>query len=261
MKSLSKFSRFKDTPLVIDELGNTRYTEWKPPFYGEIPEFIYVVDARDIDRPDNISHRLFDTVELWWLILDYNNISDPFTLEVGQKLKIPSVDVIKSRIESSVVLQEYVSLDPKEDFTVKRLLKKRLIPYKRPPTTGPQAATSTVFLFNFAFPVPEGITGLAHFQIQISINEDFSAPVTSKMTQTSTQGWFYYDPSAANGAGAYVAFPSTGVDGVALVSQTVYYKVTQPDLSESAPEYFFRYRSWVNNIEGPWFVSPPLVIT
>lgn len=261
MKLISRYSRFHNTPLVVDDLGNTRYTEWKPPFYGDVPEFIYVVDAKDIDRPDLISYRLFNTVELWWLVLDYNKITDPYTLQIGQKLKIPSVDVIKSKLDSSVGDPVFTEINPKEDFTVKRLLRRRILPFNRPPSITSATTATSLFLFNFAFPVPEALSGLVHFQIQIATSEDFSVLTSSKMTQTSTAGWFYYDPTALNGAGSYKPFPTSGISGATFSSQTVYYKVTQPDLgAASSPEYFFRYRAWQNNTGGPWFVSPPLVI-
>lgn len=265
MRVLSKNSRYNSTPLVTDDKNVTRFIEWKPPLYGEIPEFIYTVDARDMDRPGFISHRLFGTVQLWWLILHYNKITDPYTLEVGQKLRIPSVEVIKRRIDSrSRVPQLFTDIAINEgNYKVNKTIRRKVLPFKSPPaSSSATSSTTTLFLFNFAFPVPDNLSGTTHFQLQISDTGNFSNVLASLMTQTSVERWFYYDPSASNGAGAFRAFPTAGINGSAYASQTVYYKVSESDLAGAeASEYYFRYRTWVNNIEGSWFVSPPLILS
>ena len=43
-------------------------------------------------RPDLISHHFYDTVTRDWLIMYFNNITDPFQqLNVGDKLLIPRI--------------------------------------------------------------------------------------------------------------------------------------------------------------------------
>lgn len=262
MPNISEYSRFHNTPTYIDSGKNTLYSMWVPPKYGDVQEFSYNVTAQDIDRPDLISYKLFGTVELWWMILDFNHISDPFSLSVGQKLRIPYVSAVNQIVSSFQNLPQQTAISTSnENFAVTRIINPKILPFQRPPTTATTTSVTAPFLFNFAFPVPEGLSSLVSFQIQISEVPDFSVIIASKMTQTSTKGWFFYSPSANNGAGSFMAFPSAGIDGAVFASQTVYYKVTREDLGNTlASEYYFRYRAWQNNIEGAWFISPPLVI-
>jgi hypothetical protein len=43
-------------------------------------------------RPDLISHVFYDTTAYWWLIMLFNNVTDPFEqLNVGDQILIPRV--------------------------------------------------------------------------------------------------------------------------------------------------------------------------
>ena len=43
-------------------------------------------------RPDLISDIFYNTPEYWWLILLFNNITDPFeSLKVGERILIPKI--------------------------------------------------------------------------------------------------------------------------------------------------------------------------
>jgi len=45
------------------------------------------------NRPDLISYKAYNDPDLWWVIYEYNNISDPlFGLAIGQTIRIPSLD-------------------------------------------------------------------------------------------------------------------------------------------------------------------------
>jgi hypothetical protein len=258
---LQRFSRYHTTKLLVDEAGNTRFIEWKPPFYGERDELLYTVDGRDINRPDLISYRVYGTSDLWWYILNYNTIHDPFSLVVGQKLKIPDINdqVIGSGIGS------ITDIESDATYSVSRLPTITILPHKRPSSqvrdSLPLVNITEPFLFNFGLPVPAGLSGNVHFQIQVSDNAEFSNINMSVMTQTSTDRWFYYSPAAHSGAGGFVAFPSTGIDGQIYQSQTVYFHFIEKDPITVGSEYYFRYRAWVDNIEGPWFASPPLILS
>lgn len=66
---------------------------------GKLPQFDFsrysnfIVTQASEGRPDLISQRVYDTVELWWLILLANDIIDPFDeLYVGRRLKIPQIN-------------------------------------------------------------------------------------------------------------------------------------------------------------------------
>jgi len=52
----------------------------------------YRVSEEDLLRPDMISHRNYNTVRYWWLVMSVNSIFDPFNeLFVGKKLQIPNI--------------------------------------------------------------------------------------------------------------------------------------------------------------------------
>jgi hypothetical protein len=51
----------------------------------------YVVKLEDQYRPDTISRRFFNSVELWWLILEFNNLSAINDLKVGHTINIPNL--------------------------------------------------------------------------------------------------------------------------------------------------------------------------
>lgn len=54
----------------------------------------YVTINQDLQkRPDLISYKAYGTVDLWWVIYEYNKIRDPFfDIQIGQTLKIPALD-------------------------------------------------------------------------------------------------------------------------------------------------------------------------
>lgn len=46
----------------------------------------------DARRPDIISQKAYNTTDLWWVIAEYNNISDPlFQLTAGLTIRIPQL--------------------------------------------------------------------------------------------------------------------------------------------------------------------------
>jgi hypothetical protein len=54
-------------------------------------DIAYVIPGYE-HRPDLISDIFYNTPEYWWLILLYNNISDPFEgLNVGDQIKMPKL--------------------------------------------------------------------------------------------------------------------------------------------------------------------------
>lgn len=79
---------------VID---GTHYGTWEDPSsrnpYG--PDILDGVDTvehiiRGGERLDVIAHRYYGDEEYWWVIALANRIMDPFALEVGRKLRIPT---------------------------------------------------------------------------------------------------------------------------------------------------------------------------
>jgi len=65
---------------------------------GDIPtsedDVFHKVTAVDRYRPDLISYRYYETVNYMWVILLANSIFNPFEIEVGTVLRIPSRSVI-----------------------------------------------------------------------------------------------------------------------------------------------------------------------
>ena len=83
-----KESRFLNTQKLLED-GVITFAQWVPPVYGNVPEKLHVVTQADLDRPDLISNRFYGTPEYWWMILDYNKVTDPFSLKIGDRLRIP----------------------------------------------------------------------------------------------------------------------------------------------------------------------------
>lgn len=62
---------------------------------------LVAIKQEDILRPDLISQKAYNTPELWWVILEYNNIQDPmFELQLGQILKIPAIARVQKAIQN-----------------------------------------------------------------------------------------------------------------------------------------------------------------
>lgn len=92
-------SRFKMTELLIDG-GRLRYGLWEPPdieITGGEPTFTVPPELEH--RPDLVSHRAYRTVDLWWAIMQVNNIFLPIRdLRAGTTLIIP----FRSSIEAAL---------------------------------------------------------------------------------------------------------------------------------------------------------------
>ncbi len=58
----------------------------------ETPSTIWTIPPGYEHRPDSISYKFYGAPELFWIILRYNNITDPFeSLGVGTKIRIPQI--------------------------------------------------------------------------------------------------------------------------------------------------------------------------
>ena len=254
MPRLTKTSRYHTTKRVIDFSRYLRYQEWDAPRFGEVPERIYVVTQRDLDRPDLISWEAYGTVALWWVIMFYNKINDPFSMQVGDRLKIPTITLPGGVGEL-------------RDLTLADLPRVPEITAYRPPRfrrTSVVSKSESVEeirdpLLNFGFPVPEEADGFAHFQIQVSSDPDFSNVLHSLMTQTDVDRWFFYDHLTNNGVGGHVAFPVGGIDADIYQGQSVYYLFQTGDLTKDNV-YYVRYRAWVGNLETQWYAPSPIIL-
>ena len=58
---------------------------------------IYVTITQELlQRPDLIAQKAYGDRELWWIIYEFNNISDPlFDLQLGQIIRIPTLSRVQ----------------------------------------------------------------------------------------------------------------------------------------------------------------------
>jgi hypothetical protein len=58
-----------------------------------------------LDRPDLLSNEMYNTPDLWWVIFEFNGISDPlFGLKLGDTLRIPELDRVLAAINKLVTI-------------------------------------------------------------------------------------------------------------------------------------------------------------
>ena len=56
----------------------------------------FVVDSRSEGRPDLIAQAMLGDSKLWWLLLQYNSVLDPFAeVSIGRVLKIPDASRVQ----------------------------------------------------------------------------------------------------------------------------------------------------------------------
>jgi hypothetical protein len=59
------------------------------------------ITSEYVNRPDLISYKAYGTVDLWWVIYEFNGISDPlFELKLGAILRIPEKDRVLRAIQN-----------------------------------------------------------------------------------------------------------------------------------------------------------------
>ena len=69
-----------------------------PPDSGDT---LVAIKQEEILRPDLISQKAYGQPDLWWVILEYNNIQDPlFELKESQILKIPAITRVLAAIQN-----------------------------------------------------------------------------------------------------------------------------------------------------------------
>ncbi len=59
-------------------------------------ERYYIVQNKEMYRPDILSFNVYQSTEFWWLILLYNDIIDPLELKEGDRIAIPSLNSLKA---------------------------------------------------------------------------------------------------------------------------------------------------------------------
>ncbi len=260
--ALSPLSRFWTTNRVA-EGGTERHVEWSPPHLGDVDERVYVVAEKDINRTDLISYAMYGTVDLWWMILYHNGIADPFSLQPGDRIRIPAKQRVLDTLAHMRSTGSRLILEPGDSVPrVINFQRPVLVPYTRPRPL--EEVEEVVDLtedpgFNFGFQMPNGLEGPIHFQIEVSLQSDFSSLVMSRLTFSSQSRWSFYNPYANDQAGSWQAFPGAGIDGELYAGQAIYYHVSGVDPMIHGNQYYFRYRAWQDETEGVWYAPPPIL--
>lgn len=58
-------------------------------------------------RPDRLGYICYGNENLVWIILKFNNITNPFELELGDVLEIPSLQVVSAAIQKKRQMLQY----------------------------------------------------------------------------------------------------------------------------------------------------------
>jgi hypothetical protein len=65
-----------------------------------LPASGYITVTEDKKDLDLLAYQIYGVELMWWIIADYNGISDPFSLIAGQRLLYPSISSLESlRVE------------------------------------------------------------------------------------------------------------------------------------------------------------------
>lgn len=81
--------------LGLDELSSTIV----PEFYKLPPELQVYVDDSTEGRPSLIAWRVYQSVDAWWVVLEYNGILHSSEMLAGQLLKLPSPASLRTLFE------------------------------------------------------------------------------------------------------------------------------------------------------------------
>lgn len=65
----------------------------------EDDQFI-TITGEMINRPDVISYIAYQRADLWWAIFDVNNIKNPMSIQINQRLRIPELSKLLSAIST-----------------------------------------------------------------------------------------------------------------------------------------------------------------
>lgn len=258
MTALSRLSRFRATRVVTDPDLGKRFAEWRPPPRVAVGERLYVVTQADLGRPDLISYKMYDTVDLWWMVLWYNNILDPFSMEVGDRLRIPDHETLMAAVRKPV--------DEAESEAVKKpvpvIRRYAVQPFQRildSEVPAPATETPAPYSFSYGMQVP-AITGLVHFELQVSTREDFASLLMTKSSLLAQTNWYYFNPYVNGASGAHEDFPQAGIEATAFQGHYAYFRFTGSDPILSGEKYYVRHRALSGSNATMWTSPPPFVL-
>lgn len=99
MGDLDISSRYNWSVYYIDPKNGDFYGTRQPlNLRKHASDFFHVVS--DVDRIDLIAYKYYRDVKLWWVIAEFNNITNPLELHSGTVLRIPTYDRIQMQVLS-----------------------------------------------------------------------------------------------------------------------------------------------------------------
>lgn len=102
MANFNRQSRYAKRETEEDRAGQQFITLRKPLNLEPDSGDIYVtINQELLQRPDLIAHRAYKNKDLWWVIYEFNGISDPlFELKLGQTLRIPALTRVQAALSN-----------------------------------------------------------------------------------------------------------------------------------------------------------------
>ena len=95
MADISETSRYNWSALYVDNKSGDFYGTRQPLKLREHDsDTFHVVTDADCKRTDLIAWKYYQDVRLWWVIAEFNNISNPLEIPTGTTLRIPSYERI-----------------------------------------------------------------------------------------------------------------------------------------------------------------------
>ena len=90
-KFVSGLSRYKDYPIIYWSEKNylTLPTYKKTDNAPNAGDMFTVISPGQEFRPDKVSQEMYGTPDLWWRILEANNIKDIFEFKSGLSIRLP----------------------------------------------------------------------------------------------------------------------------------------------------------------------------
>jgi len=92
---VSALSRYKNSTVIYYTVGNRKnitFTTYKKQI-SNIPtskDKYMIIPPQFEYRPDRLSYELYGTVDLWWKIMEANNIKDIFDFKAYLNIRIPN---------------------------------------------------------------------------------------------------------------------------------------------------------------------------
>ena len=99
MSDLPDTSRYNWSALYVDEDNGDFFGTRQPLRLREHESDIFhtVTDA-DSRRIDLIAWKYYRDVSLWWVIAEFNNISNPLEIPAGTTLRIPAYERVQMKV-------------------------------------------------------------------------------------------------------------------------------------------------------------------